>query len=47
MELIIDEIFNLNENFELSEQYNPKTKSLISATNLTWNYSEIYFYLTM
>lgn len=47
MELIIDEIFNLNENFELNEQYNPKTKSLISANKLTWNYSEVYFYLTM
>lgn len=47
MELIIDEILNLDNNFNLSEQYDPKTKTLLSARNLTWNYSEIYFYLTM
>ena len=47
MELIIDEILNLSENFELNEQYNPINKTLISAKKLTWNYSEIYFYFNM
>jgi glucoamylase len=47
MELIIDEILTSDENFNLSEQYNPKTKMFLSAYNLTWNYCEIYFYLNM
>ena len=47
MEIIIDEILTLDKNFNLNEQYNPKTKTLLSAKKLTWNYCEIYFYLTM
>jgi glucoamylase len=47
MEIIIDEILRLDDNFDLDEQYNPQTKKFLSAKNLTWNYCEIYFYLTI
>ena len=47
MELIIDEILHLNGDFNLNEQYNPKENYLLSASKLTWNYSEIYFYFNM
>ena len=45
MELMFDEIIRLDEQFNLSEQYNPAEMKFYSAKKLTWNYSEIYFYL--
>jgi glucoamylase len=41
---IIDKIINLDDNFDLAEQYNPVEHKFYSAKKLTWNYTELYFY---
>lgn len=46
-ENIIKSILNINENLDLAEQYDPDRKLQISAKNLTWNYSELYFALEL
>lgn len=42
-ENIIYHLLSINTQFDLSEQYNPKTNKMLSAEKLTWNYSEFYF----
>ena len=36
-------IINLDKNLNLDEQYNPDTNQQMSAKQLTWNYTELYF----
>ena len=38
-------IINLNNDLNLNEQYNPKEKKMYSVEKLTWNYSELVFFL--
>jgi glucoamylase len=38
-------IINLDKNLDLDEQYNPDTDKQMSAKQLTWNYTELYFTL--
>lgn len=45
-EKIIKNILAIDDNLDLSEQYDPERKMQISAKKLTWNYSELYFSLT-
>ena len=40
---IFEYIINIDENLFLAEQYNPDTKKQLSAKELTWNYTELYF----
>lgn len=44
-EKILENILNIDENLDLSEQYDPAKKRQISAKNLSWNYSELYYAL--
>ena len=46
-ENIIKSILDIDENLNLAEQYDPNKKLQISAKNLTWNYSELYFALEL
>jgi glucoamylase len=42
--LIINKIINIDEDFNIAEQYNPDEDKFYSAKKLTWNYTELYFY---
>ena len=48
-ELISTEIFNfiisIDEDFNLSEQYDLNENKQLSAKKLTWNYAELYNYI--
>ena len=46
--IIVEKPFAVNaremeEFFDLAEQYNPVNNKMLSAEKLTWNYSEFYF----
>lgn len=45
-DIIFNKIKSLG-NFNLAEQYDPDEDKFYSAKQLTWNYSEIYFYLSI
>lgn len=38
-------ILNINKELNLNEQYNPKENKMYSVNKLTWNYSELYFFI--
>ena len=38
-------IININKELNLNEQFNPKENKMYSVEKLTWNYSELYFFL--
>ncbi len=42
---ILNYIMNIDEQLDISEQYDPINKKQISSKTLTWNYSELYFSL--
>ena len=42
-DMIINKILSINTNLDLSEQYDIDNNCQLSATKLTWNYSELYF----
>jgi glucoamylase len=44
---IFNKIINLDDELNLSEQYNPKEKKFYSVKKLTWNYSELYFLINL
>ena len=40
---VFNDIIKIDNDLNISEQYNVKTKEQISAKNLTWNYTELYY----
>ena len=44
-ESIFDYIRSININLDLSEQFDVSNQKMLSAEKLTWNYSELYWYM--
>nr|QFG74375.1 MAG: glycosyl hydrolase family 15 [Megaviridae environmental sample] len=43
---ILDQILTINPDLNLNEQYDPKEKKQYSVEQLTWNYTEMYLFIS-